>query len=265
MYDPASFWEQRLGGDFSLDAVGFRGLGKPFNAELYRQRLTVLGRALRRYSVEIEGAEIVELGPGTGFYVSEWQRRGARHVTGLDITAVARDRLRSRFPDYRFEQADVTEPWPVETDSADVVAAFDVLFHIVDDARLAAALAEGARTLRPDGVLLISDLFLHGPTVRGFHQVVRPLDQFTGLLESSGFDVLGRVPVFVTMQPAIDLPPGFRQAFAARWWAWLEGRLRGHPKRGYRLGRVLRWVDRTLTYPMRDGPSIEILVARRRR
>jgi SAM-dependent methyltransferase len=262
-YDPASYWERRLRHNFSLAGVGFQALGKPFNNALYRQRLTVLGRTLRRYRVPIEGADIVELGPGTGFYVSEWQRRGARSVVGLDITAVSRDELRSRFPAYRFEQADVTETWPLADGSADVVAAFDVLFHVVDDARLATALAECARALRPGGALLISDLFLHGSAVEGFHQVVRPLDQFARLLAAAGFDIVGRVPVFVTMQPALDLPPGRRRALAGRWWAWLEARLREQPKRGYRLGQVLSWVDRALTYPFHGGPSIEILVARK--
>ena len=261
-YDPASFWETRLRSSFSLDGVGFRGLGKPFNAALYRQRLIVLDRTLRRFRVTIAGSDIVELGPGTGFYVSEWQRLGAGSVVGLDITQVSRDQLRERFPAYRFEQADVTTPWPVGDDSADVVAAFDVLFHVVDDARLAVALGECARVLRPGGTLLISDLFLHGPAMIGFHQVVRPLDQFAALLEGAGFEILGRVPVFVTMQPAIDLSPGRRRALAGRWWAWLEGRLREQPRRGYLLGRVLGWTDRAITYPLREGPSIEILVAR---
>lgn len=260
-YDASSFWETRLRSSFDLNGVGFRGLGKAYNAALYRQRLTVLGRTIRRFSIGIAGADIVELGPGTGFYVSEWQRRGAGSVVGLDITEISRDQLRKKFPIYRFEQVDVAERWPVADDSADIVAAFDVLFHVVDDARLATALEECARVLRLGGTLLISDLFLHGPAMAAFHQVVRPLDQFATLLGAAGFEILGRVPVFVTMQPAIDLPPGRRRQIAERWWTWLEARLREEHRRGYLLGRILGWIDRALTYPLHDGPSIEILVA----
>ena len=36
------------------------------------------------------------------------------------------------------------------------------------------------------------------------------------------------------------------------------------PKRGYRLGRVLGWIDRSLTKVSWGGPSTELLVARRR-
>ncbi|HTC85196.1 MAG TPA: hypothetical protein VK656_00725, partial [Candidatus Acidoferrum sp.] len=96
----------------------------------------------------------------------------------------------------------------------------------------------------------------------GYHQVVRSLEQFTRLLHAAGFDVLGRVPVFATMQPALDLPEGRRRALARRWWVWLEARLRAQPRRGYRLGRILELVDRGVTRVIREGPSTEILAAR---
>ncbi len=263
-YDPETFWETRLRGRFELAGVGFRGLGNAYNRALYRQRDVVLRRALRRFGIEPRGADIVELGPGTGFYVERWRDAGARSVVGLDITAVVPERLAERFPEYRFAQADVTRRWPVDDGSADLVTAFDVLFHIVDDAGFEAALGEAGRVLRPGGHLLVSDLFLHGPALRGHHQVSRSLADYERVLNAAGLDVLGRVPVFVTMHPAYDLPPGRRRDLALRWWAWLEATILANPRRGHRLGWGLGWVDRVLTKPFRGGPSTELLVARRR-
>lgn len=262
-YDPSSFWEARLRAHFDLTGAGFRGIGKPFNKALYRQREIVLGRVLRRARIQVAGARIVELGPGTGFYVDLWRRRAAAGVIGLDITEVATERLSAAFPEFSFLCADITERWPVEDDSADLVTAFDVLFHVVDDARFEAALAEAARVLRSGGHLLVSDLFPHRGDFRGHHQVSRTLAEYRATLDRLGFDVVGRAPIFVTMHPALDAPRGLREP-AERWWMWLEAHLIEDPLRGRRLGKVLGAIDRVVTAVFRGGPSTEILVARKR-
>ncbi len=264
VYRPAEFWDGRLRHHFDMIGVGYSRLGKPFNLALYRQRLVVLGRTLGRFKIRPAGADVVELGPGTGFYIDEWKRLGIGSLLGLDIAAVAAERLSVQYPEYRFAQADVTEPWPCPDSSADIVTAFDVLFHITDDAGFGAAIREAGRVVRPGGVLLVSDLFIHGQAFRGFHQVSRTLDDYRAALDAAGFDVLGRMPIFVTMHPALDLPPGRRSRLAAGWWGRVEQRLMDEPKRGYRLGRVLGWIDRGLTKVSRGGPSTELLVARRR-
>lgn len=269
VYRPAEFWEARLRERFDLAGVGFRGLGEPFNRALYRQRSIVLGRALRRFRIRPAGADVVEIGPGTGFYVEHWARWGVRSLVGLDITAVAAERLAERFPEagfhgFSFAQADATERWPVGDASADIVTAFDVLFHVTDDARFEVAVGEAARALRAGGILIVSDLFIHDATFRGFHQVSRSLVTYAEVLDRAGFDILGRLPIFVTMHPALDLPAGRRHELADRWWTWLEARLKAQPRYGRRYGFVLGLIDRALTKVARGGPSTELLVARRR-
>ncbi len=261
-YDPAEFWERRLQRNYDLTGVGYRGLGEPFNRALYRQRAIVLGRAERRFGVDVRGVDVVELGPGTGFYVDLWRDWEAASVVGLDITAVATERLRARYPAYRFEQADVTLRWPIDDASADIVTAFDVLFHVVDDGGYEAAIAEAARVLRPGGHFLMTDTFPHRQTFRGVHQVHRTLDEIVVLLERHGFRVRGRLPLFVTMHPAFDAPRPLAPT-AARWWAWVESRLIEDRRRGRWLGPLLGAIDRILTLPLRGGPSTELLVARR--
>ncbi len=264
VYRPAEFWESRLRHHFDMIGVGYSRLGWPFNLALYRQRLVVLGRTIRRYRIKVAGADIVELGPGTGFYIDYWKTLGVGSLLGLDITAVVTERLAAKYPEYQFAEADVTERWPAADASADLVTAFDVLFHITDDSRFEAAIREAGRVTRPGGLLLVSDWFLHGEPFRGFHQVSRTLDNYRQSLDQAGFDVLGRMPIFVTMHPALDLPPGRLTRFATDWWSRTEQRLMDQPKRGYRLGRVLGWIDRSLTKVSWGGPSTELLVARRR-
>ncbi len=263
-YDAESFWEARLSGRFDVSGAGFRGIGKPFNDALYRQRAVVLERAIRRFRLPVAGSDVVEIGPGTGVYVERWKAGGVASLVGLDITAVVPERLGAAYPEYRFAQADASEPWPVDDASADLVTAFDVLFHIVDDARFAAAIRQAGRVVRPGGHLLVSDMFLHDAAFRGYHQVSRTLAEYETALSDAGFDVLGRLPIFVTMHPALDVPAGWRRRLAERWWKRIETTLIGNPRLGRRIGTALFWIDRALTKVLREGPSTELLVARRR-
>jgi SAM-dependent methyltransferase len=263
-YDPHAFWEKRLRRHFTLGGAGYLNLGEHYNAALYRQRRIVLGRALRRHDITVAGADVIELGPGTGFYVQLWERWGAKSVTGLDIADVVIEQLRQRFPKGRFQLADVTKPWPVEPASADLVTAFDVLFHVVDEEGFESALEQVARALRPTGTFLVSDLFLHQEPVAAFHQVSRTLVRWQDALERAGLEIIGRLPIFVAMHPPYDLPPGLRRRFALRWWAWLEGRLEADQRMGRRLGPWLGRFDRVATRLVRDGPSTELLVCRSR-
>ena len=263
-YDATSFWDARLRSRFDLSGAGFRGLGVPFNAALYRQREIVLRRAIRRFRLPIRGADVVELGPGTGFYVERWRAWEVGSLLGLDITSVVPERLAVSFPEFRFAQADIADRWPAADASADLIAAFDVLFHIVDDARFSAAIREIGRVLRPDGRVLISDVFLRRRPFHGYHQVIRTLDDYRASLDAAGLEIVGRLPIFVTMHPALDLPEGWPSRLGAAWWTRLEAALVANPRRGRRLGSLLFWVDRALTARLPWGPSTELLVARRR-
>ena len=264
VYDPAGFWESRLRHHFDMIGVGYSRLGLPFNLALYRQRLVVIGRTIRRFRIKVAGADLIELGPGTGYFIDHWKHLGIGSLVGLDITAVVTERLTEKYPEYRFFEADASERWPLPDASADIVTAFDILFHITDDERFAAAIREAGRVTRPGGLLLVSDLFLHGQPFRGFHQASRTLAEYQACLAEAGFEVLGRMPIFVTMHPALDLPPGPLSRLANDWWSRTEQRLMDEPKRGYRLGRVLGWIDRIVTKVCWGGPSTELLIARRR-
>lgn len=264
-YQARSYWQQRLGEDPSLAGVGYAALGLPFNVALYRQRERVLRRAVTRLRLPIGGARVLELGVGSGFYLPVWGSLGVADLVGLDITDVAVARLSERHPHWTFRQADISQPLPVEPGSFDIVTAFDVLLHVVDEAGFDAALRHAAAACRPGGHLLVSDLFLERgePPAAGAHNAVRTLARYRAALESAGWQVVGRLPIFVTMHPAYDLPAGRGRDLALAWWRWLAARLRRRPQDGRWLGAVLEAVDAVLTAGLRDGPSNELLVARR--
>ena len=207
---------------------------------------------------------MLELGPGTGFYVRLWSRLGVRDLTGIDIAAPAVSRLRRRFPAYAFLTGDIGRPLAVPPAAFDVVTAFDVLFHITDEAAFDEALANIARSLRPGGVALISDLFPRSSEIRLPHQVSRTVATYRARLAAHGLVVERRLPVFVLLHPWTPTGNPLVNAVARLWW-WLVTRLAGHvPGAGGPLGAVLYAADSALAGLVGTGPSTQVWVVRRR-
>ena len=108
-FDPVGFWRARLadtGAD--LDDVGHRALGMEYNAFIYRRREEVLGQTLPSLGIELEVAKILEVGCGSGYWVKRWEEFGVDDLVGFDLSSTQIDQLRTRFPDYRFVQGDIT-------------------------------------------------------------------------------------------------------------------------------------------------------------
>jgi SAM-dependent methyltransferase len=172
------YWESRLGEHFSLAGVGYLRLGRRYNEWLYKARIPVFNRVTDKLPVSWGNAKVLDIGSGTGFYVDRWKERGVRDITGLDLTQVVVDRLSTQHPEARFLRADIGLPLDgveLEPASFDVISAFDIFFHIVDDAQFAQAFQNVAALLKPGGYFLWSDNFVRQATIRVAHQASRPL------------------------------------------------------------------------------------------
>lgn len=204
-FDAHQYWQSRLSEDWSLRGVGQRRLGASFNEYAYRRRGERFEKLVEEFVPDVSSARVLDVGSGTGFYLDRWQRAGAKEVVGLDLTEAAVANLATRFPDLEIHLGDISHgATELPASSFDVVSAFDVLFHIVDDDLFSSALRNIARLLRPGGIFLWSDLFVHGPRVVHNHIVFRNLRQTEALLDSSDLEVLGRRPMFFTMAEPRD-------------------------------------------------------------
>lgn len=204
-FDAHEYWQRRLGEDWSLRGVGQQRLGASFNEYAYRRRGERFQKVVEEFVPDVSSARVLDVGSGTGFYLDRWQRAGAKEVVGLDLTEAAVANLKTRFPDLDVHLGDISHGvGEFSASSFDVVSAFDVLFHIVDDELFASALTNIARLLRPGGVFLWSDLFVHRPKVTHNHIVFRNLHQTEALLDACGLEVLGRRPMFFTMAEPRD-------------------------------------------------------------
>src|SRR5947208_7097745 len=98
VYENDRYWTKRLEQDFSLAGVGHAAVGLAFNRWAYRVRRAVLLRTLRAENLSVNGARILELGFGTGFYLDLWRDLHVAHVAGIDITEIAVNNARQHFP-----------------------------------------------------------------------------------------------------------------------------------------------------------------------
>lgn len=259
--DPAAYWEDRLGRQYDLGGVGYQVLGLDYNNAMYRVRERVFRRALRRSDLNLSQSRVLDIGSGTGFYVERWLAAGASHVVATDVTSVAVPRLKERFPAAVVYRLDIGGELDLEVRGPfDAVSAFDVLFHIVDDERYARAVGNIATLLRPGGWFFLSDNFLHGEEIRTPVQASRRLPEIERTLQGAGFEIVRRDPMFVLMNAPVDTTnPRLK-----RRWASFEKRLRSDPSYGARAGRRLYPLEIALTRILREGPSTEVMLCRKR-
>lgn len=259
-FSPNEYWEDRLSGDFSLQGVGYSQLGTQYNKWSYRLRDRVLHRTLVIPHLNLSNVDILDVGSGTGFYIDYWRRSRARSVSGCDLTETSVSRLRAEFPDHHFYQQDIgADLLPELAGKFDVVSAFDILFHIVDEARYEKAFHNLSQMLRPGGLLCFSEIFLHRETDRRLHVVFHPLSQIERLLAKSGFEILERRPVFVVMNEPVDT----QNAVVRFLWKLMTYPVRKSELLGWLWGAALYQVDLLLTKLLKESPTTEIMLCRK--
>lgn len=266
-YDPRSYWT-RLHREGSLRSVGQSGLPIEMNAWLYRVLERNLRSFLRRHRLlDPAPRRVFEVGVGTGYWTPFWYHLGADRVDGCDLADEAIDRLRQRFPDATYIVGDIAEDGVVpQADEYDLVTVLNVLLHITDEDRFAAAARHVAGAVRPGGHLLLVEpaLFLDAsvrPVKPGASSMARPLARYRAVLEAAGLEfVVAEASTVVANNPIEHGLPSIGR-FVWSWRTAVRNAKKG-PRRAALAGRILSLVDRPL---MRTGvaPTGKILLFRR--
>jgi ubiquinone/menaquinone biosynthesis C-methylase UbiE len=105
-----------------------------------------------------DGADILEVAPGPGYFAIELARVGKLHITGLDISRtfidIATENARQAGVHVDFQQGDVSR-MPFADEAFDLIVCQAAFKNF---SRPEAAIAEMYRTLRPGGTALIQDM-----------------------------------------------------------------------------------------------------------
>ena len=258
-FDARNYWETRLAQASGLEGVGYIGLGQAFNEWMYRVRAVVFKRVVR--PLLPKDAKVLDVGSGTGVYLRLWQNLGAARISGSDITDTAVGRLKEQrdLKGIDLFRMDISAGDARLDGSYDMASCMDVLFHIVDDAKLAKALRNFHQALKPGGTLIISDNFLHHQEGSEKHFVVRSLAQYEAALRSAGFEPMVRRPMFHLLNRPMDS----RSSLLWRWWALVERTCRASYTVGGILAMVVFPIELLAVGLRKEGVSTEIMVCRR--
>lgn len=259
-FRPKEYWEGLYARDFSLAASCWPDLDLSFNRWMYRLRRDVLLRTVRPWGLDWSRVSVLNVGCGTGFYEGVWSALGVRRLVGIDITERSVRELAARYPSYRFLRADVADELPGDLAGAfDVVGAFDMLYHILDDEAYGRAWANLGRALAPGGRVVVTEDFLRGDRLVAPHMVARRAEEIETAAASAGLQIVSRRPSFVVMNdPCVGDHPWLRVA----WNAGASLARRGRPW-GALVGAAYYGVDSVLTRLWREGPTTEIAVLTR--
>jgi len=192
-YRPAEYWAHLLESDFTLRGVGHVCYSEGYNVWMYRWKRGVFRKALHHVP---KPCRALDIGSGVGWVVSELLDWGAQ-PEGCDITDVSVERLAQRFPTVPFSKVELgREPLPHATASFDLVTILDVTFHIVDDDKWGAGVAEMARVLRPGGHLIVTDGFGRADIEPWEHVRFRSLERWRATARAAGLELTSLVPMY---------------------------------------------------------------------
>jgi SAM-dependent methyltransferase len=260
-FDARSYWEGRLGQDWSLTGVGFRRMGRRFNEWAYRRRGERFEAVVREFVPDLSAHRVLDVGSGTGFYLDAWSRLGAKQVVGLDLTEVAVVNLRQKFPDLDIHHGDISFGLgDLAPGSFDAVSAMDVLFHIVDNGKFGQAISNIGELLVSGGLFIWSDLFVHGQEVVEEHFATRSLYRSEAVLDAAGFDILGRRPMFHLLNEPRDMRS---RLLFEMWRAAMFAASKAEPL-GNAVGRAGYHLDAWLDQRGNESVSSEFMICRKR-
>jgi 2-polyprenyl-3-methyl-5-hydroxy-6-metoxy-1,4-benzoquinol methylase len=262
-FDREAYWAERYR-VIDITKSGHIDLPVAYNRWLYRRKVECLFRDLGRVGFDPKGASVLEIATGTGVYVEAWKRAGVGRLVGIDISQAATDALQVRFPGYSFHKRDLGEPGLAELTGTgfDLVTAVDMVYHIVEDERFPVALANLAATVKLGGLLAIHDVFPHRQELDFGYLKLRTLQTFARALDVAGFDIVSRTPTFFFSVQTHDHFSDQAQSRMDAIWNRLTHPLIRHVPRA--AGALTYAVDRALGAFLREGPSFEMLVCRRR-
>lgn len=274
-YMPEKYWEERLNKDFSLSGVGHLGFGLEYNIWLYKARLHVLKELLIKNNIICKDKKILDIGVGTGFYISFWEKLGAKQITGIDITNKSIEELKIKYPNHRFAKGNISsldynKIFPNE--KFDIITAFDVLFHIVDEEDFKNAIENIRRFSHQGTIILIMDNFLKKYKSAKGHESDRTLSYYKKILNSYFIEIKEIKPLFYFMNTPIDIEVinnSLLKYLINMMW-WLNLKVRGCYRRLGKLGgiiaylwaSILYFLDRIILKYTNIGPGTKLLLAK---
>jgi len=219
-FDAATYWNDRLTQEFSLRGVGHAQFSKGYNRWLYARKQDVLRSALRSGGRGIQGGSVLDIGPGTGFFVERYLAEGA-HVTGIDISAHSVEELGRRYPKAAFHRLDIGSPSALLPGRTfDVVNMWDVMYHIVSEKGFSHACGNIAAMSHVGTRFLVTDLMAADrPVSPAPHVMFRNRSAYADMLGPHGFELIDIRPLYRFLNRHYAWPNRLTDSLGPLWYA----------------------------------------------
>lgn len=154
-YTPDEYWQKRLSGNFNLIGVGNKRFTEEENLRLYEGKKAILLKILNDERVDLQTARVLEIGCGTGYWTEMCRSGGCKDYTGVDIAAVAIEKLKVQYSSYKFLCGDAGK---LTIDSAhySLILMIDVTQHIVDDTIFFTTMEKIRSVLDRNGIFVVT-------------------------------------------------------------------------------------------------------------
>ena len=263
-FNTKEYWEKRLKQNVGLQGVGCLGYGKYYNMWLYKVRAKIFNDSIRVLNLNFQELKVLDIGSGTGFYLNLWKSLGVKSITGTDIAEISVEHLKESMsgPNISIVQLDIGCSLRAQgffKNNFDIITAFDVLFHIVDDNAYRKAIFNIAFLLKSGGYFIFTDNFPHGKTIRTTHQVSRSIEEISRILKEAGFCILKRMPVFFLMNSPVDT----RGYWPLLLWRLLMSPVRMIDSLGFLYGAILFPIEVFFAKVLKEGPSTEMMICQK--
>lgn len=160
-YNAQKYWQDRFNRyGSSYKGAGDEGRTEEENKKLYKERVEIFKRLLKKESINAKNNTVLEVGCGSGYYTGMLSNLGVKNYLGVDITEVMFPELKKEFPSYRFERKDVT--LDKIKGKFDLVIMIDVVEHIVNDNKFRSAMENMKDSLSKNGVFVIAPIWNKG-------------------------------------------------------------------------------------------------------
>ena len=261
VFDATAYWNERYR-TIDVTKSGHIDLPAAYNVWLYRRKQRNVAKAVAKAGGSMNGNKLLEVAAGSGAWMDFWKRQGVADYIGIDLSERAVAGLRLSFPKHRFLQRDINDSELAKAvgNGYDSVSAIDALYHVMGDKQFSTALVELASVLKPGGLLIIHDQFLHGPARDHGYLKWRSIGEYVYALDAAGFEILCRRPTFFFMIQTVDFK-GFPAKFMEALWTNVTYPfIRRFPGLAGAMGYAL---DTAICTFLREGPSMEIMICRK--
>lgn len=253
------FRERQLNGNYGLHGTGYLALGRKYNYWMYKVRRSIISAKLQRLISNIDSVEVLDIGSGSGFYVDIWKQLGVKDVMGCDITSVSVKSLRNVSPRADFMEFDLSSNVIPIAKQFDIISAFDVLFNILEDDKYAKAISNIYSLLKPGGLFVFSENFVHRKSFQSKFQSIRTLSEINSLLQATGFEILGRSPMFYFM----NAPADSDGIMINKFWNSIKKIATKGETFGSLIGCALYPIELLMISATKESPSTEIMVCKK--